>query len=104
MKSELLHLLKVRIEEKKQLSLATFLDPRVKDKFFSNNNIIKAKIKEPLLEEILTLDTGLQGNPEMEEPTRPNTFCPLKSNILLNVFSEIVAASSEDLLVKWIGT
>jgi len=68
MKRELLHSLKVHfngIEEKKRLSLATFLDPRFKDKFFSNN-IIKATIKELLLEEMSTLDAGLQGNSEME--------------------------------------
>jgi len=99
MKSGLLHSLRVRftgIEEKKQLSLATFLDPRFKDKFFSNN-IIKATIKELLLEEMSTLDTGLLGNTEMEGPTRPNRVCPLKSSILLDVFLEIVADNSEDL-------
>ena len=98
MKRELLHSLKLRfnrIEENKQLSLATFLDPRFKDKFFSSN-IVKATIKEILLEEMSKLDTGLQGNTEMEGPTRPKRVCPLKSSILLDVFSEIVADSSED--------
>ena len=32
----------------------------------------------------------------MEGPTRPKRVCPLKSSILLDVFSEIVADSSED--------
>ena len=98
MKRELLHSLKLRfnrIEENKQLSLATFLDPRFKDKFFSSN-IVKATIKEILLEEMSKLDTGLQGNTEMEGPTRPKRVCPLKSSILLDVFSEIVADSSAD--------
>ena len=73
MKRELLHSLKLRfniIEENKQLSLVTFLDPRFKDRFFSSN-IVKAIIKEILLEEMSKLDTGLQGNTEMEGPTRP---------------------------------
>ena len=96
MKSELLHSLKLRftrIEENKQLSLATFLDPRFKDKFFSRN-IVKATSKDILLKEMSKLDTGLQGNTEMDGPTRPKRVCPLKSSILLDVFSEIVADSS----------
>ena len=42
MKAQLLHSLKSRfsgIEENKELSLATILDPRFKDKFFSGNII-----------------------------------------------------------------
>ena len=35
-------------------------------------------------------------NTEPEGPTRPKTLCPLKSSVLLDVFSEIVAESNED--------
>jgi len=35
------------------------------------NSFQTTSIKEQLLEEMLTFDTGLQGNSEMEGPTRP---------------------------------
>ena len=100
MKGELLHSLKSHfsgIEEKKELSLATFFDPRFKDKLFSGN-IIKATIKEMLLEEMSTLvteSTDVQ-NAETKGPTRPKTLCPLNSSVLLDVFCEIVAESNEE--------
>ena len=96
MKGELLHSLKSRIEEKKELSLVTFHDPRFKDNF--SGNIIKATIKEMVLEEMSTLATESTNvqNAEAEGPTRPKRFCPLNSCVLLDVFSEIVAESNEE--------
>ena len=54
MKAQLLHSLKSHfsgVEENKELSLATILDPRYKDKLFSDN-IIRATIKEMLVEHL----------------------------------------------------
>ena len=97
MKAQLLHSLKSGfsgIEENKELSLATILDPRFKDKFFSGN-IIQATIKEMLVEEMSTFTIDVQ-NTEPEGPTRPKRLCPLNSSVLLDVFSEIVAESNEE--------
>ena len=52
MKAQILHSLRSHfsgVEERKELALATILDPRFKDKFFGGN-IIKATIKEWVLE------------------------------------------------------
>ena len=92
-----MHSLKSRysgIEENKKLSLATILDPRLKDKFFSGN-IIRATIKDMLVEEMPTFTVDVQ-NTELEGPTKPKRLCPLNSSVLLDVFSEIVAESNED--------
>ena len=97
MKAELLHSLKShfsRTKENKELSLATILDQRFKDKFFSGN-IIRATIKEMLVEEMSTFTVDVQ-NTEPEGPTKPKRLCPLNSSVLLDVFSEIIAESNED--------
>ena len=65
----------------KETSSYLLLPSLTLDKFFSSN-IVKATIKETLVEEMSICDTGLQGNTEMEGPTRPKRVCPLKSNIL----------------------
>ena len=54
MKAQILHSLRSRfagVEDRKELALATILDPRFKDKFFGGN-IIKVTTKEWLLEEM----------------------------------------------------
>ena len=99
MKTELLHSIKLRftgIEENKVLSLATYLDLRFKDKFFSGN-IIKATIKEMLLEEMSIIANASLSNTdsEIEGPSKSKRLCPLQSTVLLDVFSEIVADSNE---------
>ena len=53
------------------------------------------------------LDTGLQGDTEMEGPTKPKRVCPLKSKKY--AFSEILllliaVKTCPHLLVKWINT
>ena len=72
MKSQIIHSLRSRfagVEERRELALATMIDPRFKDKFFSGN-IIKATIKEWLLEEITNVTT-FQGRPQQESvPTK----------------------------------
>ena len=91
MKAELLHSLKLRfsgIEENKELSLATFLTSRFKDKFFSGNTV--ALIKGMLVEEMSMFAADVQ-NTEPEGPSRAKRLCPLNSSVLLDVFSEIVA-------------
>jgi len=111
MKAELLHSLKVcfsGIKENKKLSLATFFNPRFKDKFFLSN-VIKATIKEMVVEEMSTFAAEFSDlqNTEIEGPTRPKRFCPLNSSSLLDVFSEIVLRvmrTSLFLLVKCRGT
>jgi len=102
MKAELLHSIKSRfsgIEENKILSVATILDPRFKEKFFSGN-IIKATIREMLLDEMSRFTNISNATPdndsEVEEPGGSKRLCPLKSSVLLDVFSEIVADNSED--------
>ena len=95
MKGQILHSLKSRfagIEEKEQLALATVLDPRFKDKFFGGN-IIKAATKEKLLEKMASVTVDMQPLPDS---TAPKRLCPLKNPVLLDVFSEIIADSSED--------
>ena len=95
MKSQILHSLRSRfagVEERRELALATMIDPRFKDKFFSGN-IIKATIKEWMLEEITNVTT-VQGRPQQESvPTK--RLCPLKNPILLDVFSEIISDASD---------
>ena len=57
MKGELLKSLKSRfagIEERKELCLATLLDPRFKDNFFSGN-IIRVTVREMLVDEMSPL-------------------------------------------------
>lgn len=99
MKTALLHSIKLcftGIEENKVLSLATYLDPRFKDKIFSGN-IIKATIKEMLLEEMsIIANASLSStDSEIEGPSKSKRLCPLQSTVLLDVFSEIVADSNE---------
>jgi len=108
MKAELLHSLKVCFSKNKKLSLATFLDPRFKDKLFSNN-IIKATIKEMVVVEMSTFAADFSDlqNTEIEGPTRPKRLYQLNSSIFLDVFSELllrVMRTSLFLLVKWRGT
>ena len=96
MKAELLKSLKTRfagIEENKQLAVATMLDPRFKDKFFSGNTI-KATIKEMLVEEMSSV--GVQTVATTEEHATPKRLCPLQNPILLDVFSEIITDSSRN--------
>ena len=67
MKSQILHSLRSHfagVEERRGLALATMIDPRFKDKFCSGN-IIKATIKEWMLEEITNV-TAVQGRPQQE--------------------------------------
>ena len=47
-----------------------------------------------LVEEMSTFTIDVQ-NTEPEGPTRSKRFCPLNSNVLLDVFSEIVTKSNE---------
>ena len=108
MKGELLHSLKLRfsgIEENRKLSVATYLDPRFKDKFFSNN-VIKATIKEMVLEEISKLDTSLEIIPEIEGQTQPKRICPLKVVFYWMCFLKLllIVVKTCQHLVKWIGT
>ena len=99
MKGELLKSLKSRfagIEEKKELALATLLDPRFKDKFFSGN-IIKATVKEMLVEEMnSSVDMASETAAEEPGPSQPKRTCPLKSAVLLDVISEIITDSTGD--------
>ena len=100
MKTELLLSIKLHftgIEENKVISLATYLDPRFKDKFFSGN-IIKATIKEMLLEEMSIIANVSLSNTdsEIEGPSKSKRLCPLQSTVLLDVISEIVADSNDD--------
>ena len=91
MKSQILHSLRSRfagVEVRRELALTTMIDPRFNDKFFSGN-IIKATIKEWMLEEITNVTT-VEGGPYQESiPTK--RLCPLKNPILLDVFSEIIS-------------
>ena len=66
MKGELLKSLKFRLEERKELCLATLLDPRFKDKFFSGN-IIRVTVREMLVDEMSSLIVTTSENAD-EEP------------------------------------
>ena len=95
MKGQILHSLRSRfagIEERKELALATMLDPRFKDKFFGGN-IIKATVKEWVLEEMASVTT-VEVEPQ-QETTAPKRMCPLKNPVLLDVFTEIISDSSD---------
>jgi len=50
-----------------------------------------------VLEKISKLDTSLEIIPEIQGQTQLKRICPLKSSIILDVLSEIIADSSEDL-------
>ena len=78
------------MEDRKELALATILDPRFKDKFFGGN-IIKATTKEWLLEEMTNVT--VEAEPQLES-AGPKRMCPLKNPVLLDVFMEIIADSS----------
>ena len=99
MKGELLKSLKCRfagVEERKELALATLLDPRFKDKFFSGN-IIKATVKEMLVEEMNGSDVVSEAAAEEPGPSQSKRTCPLKSGVLLDVISEIITDSIGDI-------
>ena len=75
--------------------MATILDPQ----FTQSGNIIKVTIKEMFLGEIhlyLCLVTALMILKLKDQIRRSKRVCPLKSTVLLDVFSEIVDDSSED--------
>ena len=98
MKGELLKSLKSRfagIEEREELCLATLLDPRFKDKFFSGN-IIRATVKEILVDKMSSLVTTSENAAEELGPSQPKRTCPLKSTVLLDVISEIITDSNSD--------
>ena len=98
MKGELLKSLKCHfagIEERKELCLATLLDPRFKDKFFSGN-IIRATVKEILVDEMSSLVTTSENAAEELDPSQPMRTCPLKYTVLLDVISEIITDSNSD--------
>lgn len=95
MKAQILHSLRSRfggIEERKELAMATITDPRFKDKFFSGN-IIKATIKEWVLEEMTNVTTVEVERQQESAP--PKRMCPLKNPLLLDVFAEIILDSSD---------
>ena len=78
------------VEERKELALATILDPRFKDKFFGGN-IMKATTKEWVLEEMTSVTT-VEVEPQ-QEPAAPKQMCPLKNPLLLDVITEIITDS-----------
>ena len=99
-KGELLKSLKSRfagIEEREELCLATLLDPRFKDKFFSGN-IIRATVKEILVDKMSSLVTTSENAAEELGPSQPKRTCPLKSTVLLDVILEIITDSNSDTL------
>jgi len=101
MKGEVLKSLKSRfagIEEKKELALATLLDPRFKDRFFAGN-IVKATVKEMLIEEMSSFSDSTKGSDE-PGPSKPKRMCPVKSGVLLDVISEIITDSTGDTLAN----
>ena len=86
MKGELLKSLKSRfagIEERKELCLATLLDPRFKDKFFSGN-IIRVTVREMLVDEMSSsVVTTSENAAEEPGPSQPKRTCPLKVQFYL---------------------
>ena len=101
MKGELLKSLKshfAEIEERKELCLATLLEPRFKDKFFSGN-IIRVTAREMLVDESSSsLVTTSENAAEEPGPSQPKRTCSLKSSVLLDVISEMITDSNGDTL------
>ena len=61
-----------------------------------SGNIIKATVKEMLVEEVSSIgDDGREATTK-ESSIRPKRLCPLKNSILLDVISEIITDSSDD--------
>ena len=54
-------------------------------------NIIKATVKELLLDEMIKVATKA----EPQESAAPKRMCPLNNPVLLDVFTEIIADSSD---------
>jgi len=70
MKGEMIKSMKSRfagIEENRLLSIATILDPRFKDKFFTSN-IMKTTMKEMLEEEIRKIAPGEDNSSQEVRP------------------------------------
>ena len=104
MKGEMIKSLKSRfsgIEENRLLSIATTLDPRFKDKFFTSN-IIKMTVKEMLEEEIRKIvpskDDTSQSRQESSEVRSRSPTSPVpklaKKDTLLNMYSEILSIAT----------
>ena len=87
------------IEERKELCLATLLDSRFKDKFFSGS-IIRATLREMLVDEMTQLSTSpvTAGENAAAElgPSHPKRICPLESTVILDVISEMITDSNGD--------
>ena len=81
------------------MCLATLLDPRFKDKFFSGN-IIRATVREMLVDEMTQLSispvTARESAAAEPIPSHPKRTCPLESTVLLDVISEIITDSNGD--------
>ena len=66
------------------------------DRFFAGN-IIKATVKEMLIEEMSSFSDSIKGSDE-PGPSQPKRMCPVKSAVLLDVISETVTDSIGDTL------
>jgi len=93
MKGELLKSRFAGIEERKELALATWI-PGSKIKFFSGN-IIKAIVKEILIEEMSSISDSTRER-DKPGPSQLKRMCPLKSAVLLDIISEIITDSTGD--------
>ena len=77
--------------------MATLLDPRFKDNFFSGN-IIRATVREVLVDEMTQLTSSpvtiSENVAEEPGPSHPKRTCPVESTVLLDVISEIITDSN----------
>ena len=93
------------IEERKELCLATLLDPRFKDNF--SGNIIRATVREMLVDEMTRLTSSpvtiSENAVEEPGPSHPKRTCPLESTVLLDVISEMITDSNGDSPITTIG-